>query len=124
MREICGGKVVHPTGKTAQNRRRWPAGVLAPMLSMAALMAGAPMANAAEAEMGPPPRQEEAPPPPVTYKIGIADVIKASPARDWRPLDPANTLYMEMPNGRVVIELAPPFAPRHIENIKTLVREH
>lgn len=56
-------------------------------------------------------------------KATLADVIKASPAADWRPLDPANTLYMELPSGRVVIELAPVFAPRHVDNIRTLVRE-
>ena len=56
-------------------------------------------------------------------KPTLADVIKSSSAADWRPLDPANTLYMELPRGRVVIELAPAFAPRHVENIRTLVRE-
>ena len=42
---------------------------------------------------------------------------------DWRPLDPENTLYLDLASGRVVIELAPAFAPRHAANIKTLVRE-
>lgn len=40
----------------------------------------------------------------------------------WRPLDPNNTLYMELTGGRVVIELAPQFAPNHVTNIKALVR--
>ena len=57
-------------------------------------------------------------------KPSLADVIKASRPSDWRPLDPANTLYMELPGGRVVIELAPAFAPRHVANIRTLVHEH
>jgi len=52
-----------------------------------------------------------------------ADVLAASKPSDWRPLDPQNTLYLELAGGRVVIELAPRFAPRHIENIRTLVRE-
>jgi len=56
-------------------------------------------------------------------KPTLADVIKASTAADWRPLDPANTVYLELPAGRVVIELAPVFAPRHVANIRTLVRE-
>jgi cyclophilin family peptidyl-prolyl cis-trans isomerase len=56
-------------------------------------------------------------------KATMADVIKASAAADWRPLDPANTLYMELPAGRVVIEMAPAFAPHHVDNIRTLVRE-
>ncbi|HEY0860452.1 MAG TPA: peptidylprolyl isomerase [Pseudoxanthomonas sp.] len=38
-------------------------------------------------------------------------------------LDPANTLYMDVPGGRVVIELAPAFAPEHVANIRTLARE-
>jgi peptidylprolyl isomerase len=41
----------------------------------------------------------------------------------WRRLDPANTLYMELDAGRVVIELAPQFAPNHVTNIRQLVRE-
>jgi peptidylprolyl isomerase len=53
-----------------------------------------------------------------------ADVIAQSPASDWRPLDPERTLYMDLPAGRVVIELAPAFAPQHFANLKTLVREH
>lgn len=51
-----------------------------------------------------------------------ADVLAASKPTDWRPLDPANTLYMDLPMGRVVIELAPEFAPKHITNIRTLAR--
>jgi peptidylprolyl isomerase len=42
---------------------------------------------------------------------------------EWRTIDPANTLYMDIDAGRIVIELAPQFAPKHVENIKTLVRE-
>lgn len=56
-------------------------------------------------------------------KPSTADVVKASPAADWRPLDPDNTLYMELPTGRVVIELAPTFAPLHAVNIRALVRD-
>lgn len=47
----------------------------------------------------------------------------SSPASEWRTLDPANTLYMELDAGRVIIELAPHLAPKHVENIKALVRE-
>ena len=46
------------------------------------------------------------------------DIIDAAPASAWRDLDPANTLYMQLPAGRVVIELAPGFAPNHVANIK------
>ncbi len=53
----------------------------------------------------------------------VADIVKESKPSDWRALDPENTLYMEIPAGRVVIELAPEFAPETIKNIKTLARE-
>jgi peptidylprolyl isomerase len=52
----------------------------------------------------------------------MSEVLAASSPADWRPLDPENTLYVELPAGRVVIELAPAFAPRHVDNIKTLAR--
>src|SRR5215467_8823613 len=53
----------------------------------------------------------------------MSEVLAASKPSDWRPLDPQSTLYLELAGGRVVIELAPRFAPRHVENIRTLVRE-
>ncbi|WP_338766753.1 peptidylprolyl isomerase [Massilia sp. METH4] len=56
-------------------------------------------------------------------KPTVADVIKASPASHWRALDPASTLYLELPAGRVVIELAPVYAPNHADNIRAMVRE-
>jgi cyclophilin family peptidyl-prolyl cis-trans isomerase len=53
-----------------------------------------------------------------------SDVLARSGAGDWRTLDPESTLYMELSTGRVVIELAPQFAPGHVANIKALVRAH
>jgi peptidylprolyl isomerase len=52
----------------------------------------------------------------------MAEVLAASRPSDWRPLDPDNTLYVELPGGRVVIELTPRFAPLHVANIKALAR--
>ena len=52
------------------------------------------------------------------------EIIDAAPAEAWRSLDPANTLYLELESGRVIIELAPQFAPAHVGNIRTLAREH
>jgi peptidylprolyl isomerase len=52
-----------------------------------------------------------------------AQVMESATPADWRRPDPANTLYMELPGGRVIIELAPRFAPRHVANIKQLVAE-
>lgn len=51
-----------------------------------------------------------------------AEVIAAAADGEWRDLDPENTLYIDFAAGRVVLELAPEFAPRHVENIKALVR--
>ena len=54
----------------------------------------------------------------------MAGVLAATKPGDWRALDPENTLYVEFASGRVVIELAPEFAPRHVANVKALAREH
>ena len=77
-------------------------------VTIAALAPG--YANAAEKEL--------------PAKPTVADVVKASKSGDWRALDPENTIYMQTAAGRVVIELAPAFAPSHAANIKTLVREN
>ncbi len=37
--------------------------------------------------------------------------------------DPENTLYLDVPAGRVVIELKPDLAPNHVARIKALARE-
>jgi cyclophilin family peptidyl-prolyl cis-trans isomerase len=37
--------------------------------------------------------------------------------------DPENTIYMDLPHGRVVIELRPDIAPGHVRRIKELARE-
>jgi len=60
-----------------------------------------------------------APAKPPTY----AEVLAAATPGDWRPVDPEDTLYLELAAGRVVIELAPAFAPQHVANVKALVRE-
>ncbi|MEO5560063.1 MAG: peptidylprolyl isomerase [Dokdonella sp.] len=62
----------------------------------------------------------DAPAMPVT----MAQVLEASKPADWRALDADNTLYLDLPAGRVVIELAPAFAPLHAKNIRTLAHEH
>ncbi|WP_420550108.1 peptidylprolyl isomerase [Curvivirga sp.] len=38
-------------------------------------------------------------------------------------LDPENTIYLELKDGRVVIELRPDLAPNHVARIKELTRE-
>lgn len=38
-------------------------------------------------------------------------------------LDPENTLYLDLPAGRVVIQLRPDLAPHHVARIKELTRK-
>ena len=54
----------------------------------------------------------------------LAAVLAVAQPGDWRNLEPENTLYVELASGRVIIELAPAFAPRHVANVKALAREH
>ncbi len=86
--------------------------VVAALAAIAALVA--PDIFAAEAAVPAPP-----PPPPPS----MADILAAAPASVWRPLDERHTLYLELPAGRVIIELAPAMAPRTVANIETLVRQ-
>src|SRR6516165_7647673 len=51
-----------------------------------------------------------------------AEVLAGSTAADWRALDPQDTLYLELATGRVVIELAPQFAPNNVTNVVALAR--
>lgn len=40
------------------------------------------------------------------------------------PEDPNNTVYLQVPTGRVVIRLRPDLAPKHVERVKLLCHEH
>ncbi|WRL52572.1 peptidylprolyl isomerase [Luteimonas sp. R10] len=51
------------------------------------------------------------------------ELLEASQPADWRTPELENLLYMELDAGRVVIELAPAFAPAHVANLRTLARE-
>jgi peptidylprolyl isomerase len=55
--------------------------------------------------------------------LTTGQVLESAQASDWRHPDPANTLYLELATGRVIIELAPRFAPLHVANIRKLVAE-
>jgi peptidylprolyl isomerase len=52
----------------------------------------------------------------------MAEVLAASKPSDWRPVDPEDTLYMDLAAGRIVIELQPEFAPKHAANLRALTR--
>lgn len=52
------------------------------------------------------------------------ELLARSTASEWRKPNPENLLVMQLPTGRVIIELAQDFSPLHAANIRTLVREH
>ena len=48
--------------------------------------------------------------------VGMFDAASAQTPdpRNWRQVDPENTLYIDTVHGRIVIELYPEIAPRHV----------
>lgn len=63
----------------------------------------------------------QTPAPPAGPALSMGEILQASPASDWRAVAPENTMVMELPRGRVVIELAPHYAPNHVANIRALI---
>jgi peptidylprolyl isomerase len=57
--------------------------------------------------------------------LGALTCIGAVAQQDmrWRELDPANTVYIELDVGRVIVELNPRFAPETVKQFKRLVEE-
>ena len=53
----------------------------------------------------------------------FAQILAESKRSEWRRPDPQDLLVMRLPSGRVVMELDPAYAPLHVANIRTLVRE-
>ena len=60
-----------------------------------------------------------------------ASIVASAPASDWRPIDPADLLVMQLAPGQdgaartIVIQLLPPpFSQGWVENIRTLARNH
>ena len=52
-----------------------------------------------------------------------AEILAASSAADWRRIEDENLMVLQLPRGKVLIELAPSFAPQHVANVKALLRE-
>ncbi len=63
------------------------------------------------------------PPPKGKDSQSIAQILAESKPWEWRKPNPENLLVMRLPSGRVVMELDPAYAPLHVANIRTLVRE-
>ena len=51
------------------------------------------------------------------------DVLAATTPADWVRPAPENTIYMEVPQGLIVIAMTPDLAPVHVEQVRTLLRE-
>lgn len=52
-----------------------------------------------------------------------SDILSRATPSDWRKVDQAHVLYMDLAQGRVVMELHPQMAPEHVKNVKKLARE-
>lgn len=52
-----------------------------------------------------------------------AQLILDAPAEAWRAVDPENLLIVDLPAGPLYIEMRPDIAPKHVEQIRTLVRQ-
>jgi peptidylprolyl isomerase len=52
------------------------------------------------------------------------ELLAKSKPSEWRTPDPNNLLDMQLPQGHVLIELAPDFTPLHAANIRTLAHAH
>ncbi len=53
----------------------------------------------------------------------IATLMMGVRMSETEAASPANTLYMDLPTGRVVIEMFPDIAPKTVERIRTLANE-
>jgi peptidylprolyl isomerase len=56
-------------------------------------------------------------------KLTPTDVVNGAPASAWQAIPADDLLVMDLKSGgRVVLQLAPRFAPVHVANIKALAR--
>ncbi len=53
-----------------------------------------------------------------------AQAADAPPANAWRTVDPDNLVLIDTRYGQVAVELAPEFAPGHVERLRALIRAH
>ena len=59
----------------------------------------------------------------LAFVASIIGAIMTMDTGEAAAADPENTLYMDLKDGRVVIELRPDLAPNHVDRIKELTRE-
>jgi peptidylprolyl isomerase len=58
-----------------------------------------------------------------TPPSSMAELVKSAPASEWREISPENLVYMDLPAGRVIIELNSTYAPVNAAAVRALVRE-
>jgi len=62
---------------------------------------------------------------PATKLLTPNDIVAKAPASAWKTISADDLMVMDLANGgRVVIQLAPAFAPVHVANIKALARSN
>src|SRR5881409_1844016 len=54
----------------------------------------------------------------------VAAAIAATRPALAQGTDPQNTVYLDTKDGRITIRLRPDLAPRHVAQIKALVKQH
>ncbi len=62
----------------------------------------------------------------LTLLLGAQTAAAPAPepaAPDWRQVDPENALVIETTKGRIIVEMSPEAAPRHVAQIKALARQ-
>ncbi|MEJ0023971.1 MAG: peptidylprolyl isomerase [Alphaproteobacteria bacterium] len=63
--------------------------------------------------------------PQATASRSPAEILASAPDTAWRAIDPQNMLVLDLESGaRIVMELAPDFAPVHVSNIRALAAAH
>lgn len=58
----------------------------------------------------------------LSFSAMLTPVSQANDSQ-WRELSPENAVLLTLPQGKVVIELAPQFSPNHVKRFKTLVQK-
>ena len=59
----------------------------------------------------------------LTGFLATPGVVMSSMSEAETAADPENTIYLDLKDGRVVIQLLPELAPKHVERVKELARK-
>jgi peptidylprolyl isomerase len=86
-----------------------------PFLLAAAALAA--LATASSVAAWAPPKKPAAAPAPAVKPAAPSDA-------DWRTPDPNNVLVIDTNQGRIVVEMVPEVAPKHVEQIRALAHEN